>query len=299
MQAAGRTNVEEVSNNPLEERGRIFYVFTPERLDLNGTDYRVFAGPFQVLEPFQFVQIVDLPERRLTERVVEMEYSDPTIAMRMSKRPDGGLEFAVKNAWRCCLDLVENYGMRGVIVVEALTDMKNVAEVEQIERAVIPQIIGDAAEARLADLVDEMHVLSADVPKHLHAKALDALEQVRSALEQAVEYRTQVVEEINTEVLQRRTAGGKGRGHFTPREKAYAKSVGLILTDTTVVKPENDAESVARVAAEAAARAVESQAGALRQNIVVDVAQVVAEVTARMQQQPQPTKTEEKKPGGK
>lgn len=294
MQRAGSTNVETEVSDALNERGRIFYVFTPERLKI--TDRRVIDAPFQVLEPFQFIQIVDLPERRLTQKVVEMELSSPMVAQSMMKRADQGLEFSVKNAWRNCLDLIENYSNRGLVVVTALNDMKNYTDLEKIEAAIIPKFEGDPHEVNLQAMIDLMNEMNPELPPHLLTKAAQAQAEIIAGLEAAIEYRIQVVNTINGEVHDRRSSG-KGRSHFSEGEKSFAKSVGITLTDTTVQKEATP--DAARIVRQVVQEVQDSQ-----QDTLVKAASIAAEAAAsvmskviadKFQMKPEEKKPEQEK----
>lgn len=195
--------------NLLIQAGHTAVIWSPEKLGLHNK----YVG-IQTVEARHFVLLRDQGQgiRDESETVFQSEASQPR-----------AMVVHTKTAHACALEILIQHGGRGVVVLDAFTDVP-VAKIEAFEQKLIE--LGWFTTPLLTDLTGILD-------KVVASDAIEAqvVKDLRTAVESSIAYRMAKLDDSVNEI-QGRKNGHMGRSALTREETAYYAEIGITLPDS-------------------------------------------------------------------
>lgn len=200
--------------NLLIQAGHTAVIWSPEKLGLHNK----YVG-IQSVEARHFVLLRDQGQgiKDESETVFQSEASQPR-----------AMVVHTKTAHACALEILIQHGGRGVVVLDAFTDVP-AAKIEAFEQKLIA--LGWFTTPLLTDLTSIL-----DQVEPSDAMEAQVIKDLKVAVESAVAYRMSKMDDSINEI-QGRKNGHMGRSSMTREETAYYAEIGVVLPDTVTSAP--------------------------------------------------------------
>lgn len=200
--------------NLLIQAGHTAVIWSPEKLGLHNK----YVG-IQTVEARHFVLLRDQGQgiKDESETVFQSEASQPR-----------AMVVHTKTAHACALEILIQHGGRGVVVLDAFTDVP-AAKIEAFEQKLIA--LGWFTTPLLTDLTSIL-----DQVEPSDAMEAQVIKDLKVAVESAVAYRMSKMDDSINEI-QGRKNGHMGRSALTREETAYYAEIGVVLPDSVTSAP--------------------------------------------------------------
>jgi hypothetical protein len=212
-------------------RGQSRYVFAWEPINITGRT--IVNNGVQVLPAGQLIEIRDIPIPYHDSDSLQDERDNPDLALLAAGSPTRGAKFKPKTSFAIVQELIENYAVQGLVY---LAPLSGVASPETSRRAAqfearlrLPDLVNPNKHATLQDALESLGSLEAEKGD------LRSVNALAEGLEQAIAHREAWSYKREAEI-QLAQKGKEGRAATFPHERAYAASVGVVLTDANVMR---------------------------------------------------------------
>lgn len=216
-----------------ELRNQKRYVFAFEPINITGRT--IVNNGAQVLPAGELIEICDIPIPYHDSDSLQDERDNPDLVLVAAASPSRGAKFKPKTSFAIVQELVENYAVQGLVY---LAPLSGVASQDTSRRAalieaklLLPDLVNPKKYATLQEAEESLLLLDTTGI----SKGEEIVKLLAEGIAQAIAFREAWAYKREAEI-QLAQKGKEGRAATFPNERAYAASVGVMLTDANVMK---------------------------------------------------------------